>query len=78
MNGSPQIIYLLTAWALANKSLDMIAHVLPALALACQLRHGSLDTMVADDLIVRCDYCVVYLFRGSELHMEIEVFLERW
>jgi hypothetical protein len=73
VNGSSQVAHLLAARALADEPLNMLSHVLPVFALACQLCHGSVDPMVTNNLIVRCDDRIVYLFRDSELLMKVEV-----
>jgi hypothetical protein len=78
MNESLQVTHLLTAWALANKSLDMFVHVLPALALACQLPEVSVDLMMSDDLVMRSDDRVVFLFRESGFFVKIMVFFLQW
>jgi hypothetical protein len=45
-----------------------------SVSLACQFSHDFVDPMVTDDLIVRSDYRVVFLFRESEFFVKIEVF----
>ena len=78
MNGSPQVTHFLTAWALADESLNMFAHVFLEFILACQLSHSSIDFMVTDDLIVRSDDHVEFFFRKSEFFVKIEVFFTQW
>lgn len=46
------VAHLLTAWALADKSVYMLLHVCPLMALCLQLAIGSLHTVVSHCCVV--------------------------